>query len=62
MVKILPIFLATLAAISPVVQAGNCVPGLKYCGHTLQTYGFPGAGRLKPDDLYDCVSPKKVRR
>ncbi|KAG5922201.1 hypothetical protein E4U61_005568 [Claviceps capensis] len=39
MVNILSIFLATLAAISPVAQAGNCVPSLHYCGSTLQRYG-----------------------
>ncbi|KAG6190307.1 hypothetical protein E4U36_003169 [Claviceps purpurea] len=62
MVKILSIFLATLAAFSPVAQAGDCTPGVSYCGSTLQRYGFPGAGKLNPDDLYNCVSPKKVRR
>ncbi|KAG6224332.1 hypothetical protein E4U34_000434 [Claviceps purpurea] len=39
MVKVLSIFLATLAAISPVVQAGACTPGLQYCGSTLTRYG-----------------------
>ncbi|KAG6206681.1 hypothetical protein E4U35_001535 [Claviceps purpurea] len=40
MVKILSIFMATLAAISSVAQAGvwHCTPGLKYCGATLQQY------------------------
>ncbi|KAG6069623.1 hypothetical protein E4U16_007567 [Claviceps sp. LM84 group G4] len=57
MVKTLSIFLATLAAISPVVQAGNCVPGLKYCGHTLQRYDFPGAEKLEKNVLYNCISP-----
>lgn len=37
MVQILPLFLATLAIISPVVQA--CTPGLDYCGYTLLEYG-----------------------
>ncbi|KAG6033782.1 hypothetical protein E4U19_006214 [Claviceps sp. Clav32 group G5] len=40
MVKILPFFLTTLAAISPVVQAAaakpaTCTPGLDYCGWLL---------------------------
>ncbi|KAG6196636.1 hypothetical protein E4U10_000792 [Claviceps purpurea] len=39
MVKILPFFLATLAAISPVAQAAakpaTCTPGLDYCGSVL---------------------------
>ncbi|KAG5953749.1 hypothetical protein E4U57_005093 [Claviceps arundinis] len=72
MVKILSIFLATLAAISPVAQAGNCVPGLKYCGSTLQRYvltaidalpivDFPGAEKLERNVLYDCISPREVR-
>ncbi|KAG6099538.1 hypothetical protein E4U31_004375 [Claviceps sp. LM219 group G6] len=60
MVKILSIFLATLAAISPVAQAGNCRPGLRYCGSTLQRYDFPGAGNLLPAGLYRCTSPKEV--
>ncbi|KAG6120388.1 hypothetical protein E4U13_006594, partial [Claviceps humidiphila] len=59
MVKILSIFLATLAAISPVAQAGNCVPHLKYCGSTLQRYDFPGAEKLRPDVLYNCASPQE---
>lgn len=39
MVQILPLFLATLAAISPVVQAASCTPGLDYCGFTLTSNG-----------------------
>ncbi|KAG6163503.1 hypothetical protein E4U51_005671 [Claviceps purpurea] len=39
MVKILSIFMATLAAISPVVQARACIPGNNYCGSTLTTFG-----------------------
>ncbi|KAG5949398.1 hypothetical protein E4U60_005589 [Claviceps pazoutovae] len=39
MVKILSIFLATLAAIGPVAQAAACIRGRKYCGATLQRYG-----------------------
>ncbi|KAG6253233.1 hypothetical protein E4U24_008350 [Claviceps purpurea] len=39
MVKILPFFLTTLAAISPVAQAAakpaTCTPGLDYCGSVL---------------------------
>ncbi|KAG6072379.1 hypothetical protein E4U16_005373 [Claviceps sp. LM84 group G4] len=40
MVKILPFFLTTLAAISPVAQAAaakpaTCTPGLDYCGWLL---------------------------
>ncbi|KAG5935535.1 hypothetical protein E4U60_003121 [Claviceps pazoutovae] len=38
MVKILSIFITTLAAISPMVQAG-CTPGLNYCGWNLRQYG-----------------------
>ncbi|KAG6065347.1 hypothetical protein E4U32_007460 [Claviceps aff. humidiphila group G2b] len=49
MVKILSIFLATLAAISPVAQAGNCVPGLKYCGSTLQRYDIENVNALCRD-------------
>ncbi|KAG5971788.1 hypothetical protein E4U56_006571 [Claviceps arundinis] len=60
MVKILSIFLATLAAISPVAQAGNCVPGLKYCGSTLQRYDFPGAEKLERNVLYGCISPREL--
>ncbi|KAG6065346.1 hypothetical protein E4U32_007459 [Claviceps aff. humidiphila group G2b] len=62
MVKILSTFLATLAAISPVVQAGNCVPKLQYCGSTLQRYNFPGAGKLRPDVLYNCASPQEAAK
>ncbi|KAG6161386.1 hypothetical protein E4U11_003508 [Claviceps purpurea] len=62
MVKILSIFMATLAAISPVAQAGvwHCTPGLKYCGATLQQYDFLGAEKLEEDALHNCVSPQKV--
>ncbi|KAG5928821.1 hypothetical protein E4U53_002579 [Claviceps sorghi] len=39
MVKIVPMVIAALAAVSPLAEAGNCTPGLKYCGHTLLAYG-----------------------
>lgn len=39
MVRILYIFITTLAAVSPVAHAGVCVPGLQYCGSTLKDYG-----------------------
>ncbi|KAG6174545.1 hypothetical protein E4U51_001556 [Claviceps purpurea] len=39
MVRILSIFITTLAAVSPVAHAGVCVPGLQYCGSTLKDYG-----------------------
>ncbi|KAG6047911.1 hypothetical protein E4U17_007345 [Claviceps sp. LM77 group G4] len=56
MVKILSIFMATLAAISPVVQARVCTPGLNYCGSTIKTYGFSDstASDLISDALYVC--------
>ncbi|KAG6216070.1 hypothetical protein E4U34_005327 [Claviceps purpurea] len=40
MANILSILIATLAVVSPLAQAGACVPGLEYCGHTLATYGM----------------------
>ncbi|KAG5922203.1 hypothetical protein E4U61_005570 [Claviceps capensis] len=61
MVKILPIFLATLAAISPVVQARVCTPGSNYCGSTLTTYGFSTASDLIPDALYVCQDDGAVK-
>ncbi|KAG6060237.1 hypothetical protein E4U17_004782 [Claviceps sp. LM77 group G4] len=39
MVKFISVVIATLAAINPVVQAGDCTPGLDYCGHTLKEHG-----------------------
>ncbi|KAG6161384.1 hypothetical protein E4U24_005986 [Claviceps purpurea] len=54
MVKILSIFVATLAAISPVVQAGACTPGLQYCGSTLTRYGVKQAWEVIADALYSC--------
>ncbi|KAG5975927.1 hypothetical protein E4U56_002966 [Claviceps arundinis] len=39
MVKILPFFLTTLAAIGPVAQAASCTPGLDYCGWVLLDHG-----------------------
>ncbi|KAG6136028.1 hypothetical protein E4U38_001563 [Claviceps purpurea] len=38
MVKILSMFMTTLATVGPIVQAGPCTPGLKYCGFTLKNY------------------------
>ncbi|KAG6017132.1 hypothetical protein E4U54_008246 [Claviceps lovelessii] len=38
-VKVTAALMAALAAIAPVVEAGNCTPGLYYCGHTLMRYG-----------------------
>ncbi|KAG6022810.1 hypothetical protein E4U19_004754 [Claviceps sp. Clav32 group G5] len=60
MAKILSILIATLAVVSPVAQAGACTPGLKYCGHTLQTYGYSGAQGLDSDTLYQCQSGGSV--
>ncbi|KAG5950442.1 hypothetical protein E4U13_006141 [Claviceps humidiphila] len=56
MVQILPLFLATLATISPVVQA--CTPGLDYCGYTLLEYGWHG---IYPTGLYHCDHSGSVR-
>ncbi|KAG6299835.1 hypothetical protein E4U09_007752 [Claviceps aff. purpurea] len=56
MANILSILIATLAVVSPVVQAGGCTPGLAYCGHTLKTYGYPGAQSLGSNTLYRCQS------
>ncbi|KAG5942860.1 hypothetical protein E4U59_000804 [Claviceps monticola] len=39
MVRILSIFITTLAAVCPVAHAGVCVPGLQYCGSTLKDSG-----------------------
>ncbi|KAG6026974.1 hypothetical protein E4U19_002320 [Claviceps sp. Clav32 group G5] len=61
MVKILSIFMATLAAISPVVQAKACTSGLNYCGSTLTTYGFSTASDLIPDALYICQDNGAVK-
>ncbi|KAG6117222.1 hypothetical protein E4U13_001256 [Claviceps humidiphila] len=38
MVKILSIFITTLAALSPVAQAGACKEGIVNCGSTLQKF------------------------
>ncbi|KAG5948296.1 hypothetical protein E4U59_000024 [Claviceps monticola] len=38
MVKILSIFIATLAAVSPVAQAGACKKDILNCGSTLQKF------------------------
>ncbi|KAG5922060.1 hypothetical protein E4U61_005846 [Claviceps capensis] len=59
MVQILPLFLATLAAISPVVQAGHCTPGLEYCGFTLTSNGWSSQG-LRQSWLYYCVADGAV--
>ncbi|KAG6166456.1 hypothetical protein E4U51_003554 [Claviceps purpurea] len=53
MVKISSIFITTLAAISPVVQAG-CTPGLNYCGWNLRKYG--GYDGLTLGAVYHCSS------
>ncbi|KAG6214941.1 hypothetical protein E4U34_005905 [Claviceps purpurea] len=60
MANILSILIATLAVVSPVVQAGACTPGLTYCGHTLMTYGYPGAQNLNYKTLYRCLSGGSV--
>ncbi|KAG5915956.1 hypothetical protein E4U42_007866 [Claviceps africana] len=39
MPKFASIVIAALAAVAPLAEAGNCTPGLKYCGHTLLAYG-----------------------
>ncbi|KAG6120682.1 hypothetical protein E4U13_006142 [Claviceps humidiphila] len=59
MVQILPLFLATLATISPVVQAASCTPGLDYCGFTLTSNGW-GAQGLRQSWLYYCVADGSV--
>ncbi|KAG5991061.1 hypothetical protein E4U52_004018 [Claviceps spartinae] len=56
MVRILSIVITTLAAVSPVAQAGACVPGLQYCGSTLKDYGYNGAKSLHWNTLYQCNS------
>ncbi|KAG6229004.1 hypothetical protein E4U23_004576 [Claviceps purpurea] len=61
MVKILSIFMATLAAISPVVQARACIPGNNYCGSTLTTFGFSTASDLISDALYICQDDGTVK-
>ncbi|KAG6216071.1 hypothetical protein E4U34_005328 [Claviceps purpurea] len=61
MANILSILIATLAVVSPVVQAGGCTPGLTYCGQTLKTYGYPGAQSLGSDTLYQCQSNGSVK-
>ncbi|KAG6263339.1 hypothetical protein E4U49_002414 [Claviceps purpurea] len=60
MANILSILIATLAVVSPVVQAGGCTPGLNYCGRTLMTYGYPGAQSLSSNTLYQCQSDGSV--
>ncbi|KAG6120680.1 hypothetical protein E4U13_006140 [Claviceps humidiphila] len=59
MVKLLPVVVATLAAITPVVQAGACTPGLNYCGHTLEENGWHGWG-LDGWQLYRCESENNI--
>lgn len=46
MVKILPIFLSTLAVMSPMAQVFACTPGLDYCGWVLDKYGGQGKKTL----------------
>ncbi|KAG6078722.1 hypothetical protein E4U16_001488 [Claviceps sp. LM84 group G4] len=60
MANILSILIATLAVVSPVVQAGGCTPGLRYCGHTLKTYGYPGAQSLGSNTLYQFRNVQNV--
>ncbi|KAG6189319.1 hypothetical protein E4U10_005004 [Claviceps purpurea] len=60
MASILSILIATLAVVSPVVQARGCTPGLTYCGHTLMTYGYSGAQSLGSGTLYRCQSGGSV--
>ncbi|KAG6285375.1 hypothetical protein E4U09_007342 [Claviceps aff. purpurea] len=62
MANILSILIATLAVVSPVVQAGGCTPGLTYCGHTLMTYGYSGAESLNYKTLYRCQSSGIVQK
>ncbi|KAG6001977.1 hypothetical protein E4U21_003590 [Claviceps maximensis] len=47
MVKITTILMAALAAIAPVAEAGDCVPGLLYCGDTLLRYDDYKASIIK---------------
>ncbi|KAG6296833.1 hypothetical protein E4U09_001612 [Claviceps aff. purpurea] len=53
MVKILSIFVAAFAA-SHVADAGECTPGLKYCGKTLIQYGNFEPDQLAANFLYYC--------
>ncbi|KAG6097024.1 hypothetical protein E4U30_001019 [Claviceps sp. LM220 group G6] len=65
MAKILSIFLATLAALSPVaaqVTVGVCKPGIIKCGSTLQRSHFPGAEKLQGDGLYLCDQKGSVEQ
>ncbi|KAG6036564.1 hypothetical protein E4U19_003184 [Claviceps sp. Clav32 group G5] len=59
MVKFISVVIATLAAINPVVQAGDCTPGLDYCGHTLKEHGWQEK-RLDGHELYHCESKDNV--
>ncbi|KAG6084523.1 hypothetical protein E4U30_006827 [Claviceps sp. LM220 group G6] len=61
MVKILSVFMATLAAISPVAQAGGCTPGLNYCGSTLIKYGVKKPTEVVPDFSYHCQPDGTVK-
>ncbi|KAG5977688.1 hypothetical protein E4U55_006609 [Claviceps digitariae] len=69
MVKIASIFMAALAAIAPVAEAGDCTQGLNYCGKTLLTYGDyeqrivnamgpnpPVGFQIKERSLFHCLS------
>ncbi|CCE29076.1 hypothetical protein E4U22_001884 [Claviceps purpurea] len=60
MVRFLSIFIATLAAISPMAQAGACVPGLRYCGSTLIRYGWENMW-LGRTVLYLCKPDGSVK-
>ncbi|KAG6212595.1 hypothetical protein E4U35_003605 [Claviceps purpurea] len=59
MIKFLSVVIATLAAVTPVVQAGSCTPGLDYCGSTLMQYGWSTFG-LATMGLYHCTSSGNV--
>ncbi|KAG6068945.1 hypothetical protein E4U32_006745 [Claviceps aff. humidiphila group G2b] len=54
MVKILSIFITTLATLSQVAQAGACKEGILNCGSTLQKFRIPGAEKLYSKGLYFC--------
>ncbi|KAG5935783.1 hypothetical protein E4U60_002977 [Claviceps pazoutovae] len=59
MVKFLSVIIATLAAISPVVQAFDCKPGRNYCGSALKRNGWSDK-RLQDKSLYHCDAKDKV--
>ncbi|KAG6084525.1 hypothetical protein E4U15_001612 [Claviceps sp. LM218 group G6] len=61
MVKILSVFMATLAVTSPVAQAGGCTPGLYYCGSTLIKYGIKKPTEVVAKSSYNCQPDGTVK-